>query len=139
MQLEASLSGPLVLLVQVLTPVYASAMRVAVNLDSTRSSDSAPQPSYPDICFAVDSFGEDLHSMARPPPTCLTRFQSYPVAVKIAQCCPFLHTPWLSARVDKSFDSEPRPALADARVVNDRSSQGPHRAAHPVHLGAGHE
>lgn len=48
---------------QVLTPVYASAMRVAVNLDNSRTADTAPQSSYPDICFALDTFGEDLHSM----------------------------------------------------------------------------
>ena len=53
--------------VQVKTPVFASVMHVAVNLDSSRSEEAAPQQSYPHICFAVEGFGEDLHSMARSP------------------------------------------------------------------------
>jgi Uncharacterized conserved protein (DUF2045) len=50
---------------QVVTPVYASPMRVAVNLDSSRAADAAPAPAYPDICFAVDEFDEAHSHMVR--------------------------------------------------------------------------
>lgn len=53
---------------QVVTPVYASPMRVAVNLDSSRASDAAPASAYPDICFAIDEFDETHQHMVRPQP-----------------------------------------------------------------------
>lgn len=52
---------------QVVTPVYASPMRVAVNLDSSRAANAAPAPAYPDICFAVDEFDETHQHMVRAP------------------------------------------------------------------------
>ena len=60
---------------QVVTPVYASPMRVAVNLDSSRAAAAAPAPTYPDICFALDGFDDVQHHMARAP-SC--KFQSKP-------------------------------------------------------------
>lgn len=45
--------------------MYASPMRVAVNLDSSRASNAEPEKAYPDICFALDSFDEGQHNMVR--------------------------------------------------------------------------
>lgn len=38
--------------------VHASPSRVPVNLDQSKAESAAPAASYPDICFAVDDFGE---------------------------------------------------------------------------------
>ena len=43
--------------------VHASPSTTPVNLDQTKSSDSAPSVSYPDICFAVDDFVEAFDSL----------------------------------------------------------------------------
>ena len=46
-------------------PVFASPTRVAMNLDSSRTSAEQPAPSYPDICFAADNFEEGIDQMVR--------------------------------------------------------------------------
>jgi Uncharacterized conserved protein (DUF2045) len=80
---------------QVVTPVYASPMRVAVNLDSSRATDAAPAPSYPDICFAIDEFDETHHHMVRalPLPSGCPGCQPGDTTLTLArrQCCAARH------------------------------------------------
>lgn len=46
-------------------PVYASPTVTAVNVDDTRAGDAQPVSCYPDICFAVDNFGDAFEDMVR--------------------------------------------------------------------------
>jgi Uncharacterized conserved protein (DUF2045) len=43
--------------------VYASPMRIAVNVDNTKAAAEAPTTSYPDVCFTVDNFDDALNYM----------------------------------------------------------------------------
>ena len=45
--------------------VFASPIRLAVNLETARGSASQPKTSYPDISFAVDNFDDPLDCMVR--------------------------------------------------------------------------